>query len=108
MAITSDNPTIIPEVVIPGKVFDKWWIQDIHIHAPDSTIGAACTLVAQFRKFRRDDVTGIGEFSDDLPVTMTINNIFDLPAGVNDLAGGMIDQVSDFLGQLAKGEGLIT
>ena len=108
MAIISDSPVIVPEVITPAKVYNIWWVTEMDVSAPNPSYGSAVKATLTFRLACRDE-NGIGEFHPtEPPRTITFNDLFaEAQTLAADLAGSL-DVAMTTLGAMAKKAGTLT
>jgi hypothetical protein len=96
MAIISNNPIIIPEIV-----YNIWWITRLEVDAPNPNVSVNATVTFQLMSV---DQYGNAQFMpNQTPVVVTLNNILNASLDV----AAILNAAIDALGQLAQTQGAI-
>lgn len=107
MAILSTEPIVIPEVVIPEKIYNIWWVEKMTIEAHSPTYGAPVKAIITFRLASRTE-SGLGEFHPTEPSReIVIEDIFTAAGSISPTFALNLDSAMTTLGDIAKTAGVI-
>lgn len=108
MPILSDNPIIIPatEIKTEEKIYNIWWLNELHIVAPNANGDTPVSARIVFQAMRELDDGGF-EYHPDSTKELNISDLFSLAKDSPEM-GGLFNSVIDACGNLGKSFGVIS